>query len=245
MGFTKSLVTAWLASQAIMTAANAAEPARSHVTPAAQSDQRYSHQQAIKDRRAAVNPLDRVALAVDGAESSHGANLAMWRPDPSGPQGPMQVTEAAATDVGGGDRFNSAENRAIGRAYLLQLFWRYRNWPDAIAAYNWGLGKMDEWVKAGRPPDKLVTGVAVYLKRVLHESGLCDGVEAAASSEPKGRARSAAQPATSPADPLVSTGCSPPDGVGGAFGFAAGPGHFYTKLEAGMRLALQRAAQSR
>src|SRR5215831_8547359 len=150
MGFTKSLVTAWLASQAIMTAANAAEPARSHVTPAAQSDQRYSHQQAIKDRRAAVNPLDRVALAVDGAESSHGANLAMWRPDPSGPQGP-----------------------------------------------------------------KLVTGVAVYLKRVLHESGLCDGVEAAASTEPKGRARSATQPATSPADPLVSTACSPPDGVGG------------------------------
>jgi transglycosylase-like protein with SLT domain len=245
MGFTKSLVTAWLASQAIVAAANAAEPARSHGTPAALSDQRYSHQQAIRDRRAAVNPLDRVASAVDGAESSHGADLAMWRPDPSGPQGPMQVTEAAATDVGGGDRFNSAENRAIGRAYLLQLFWRYKNWPDAIAAYNWGLGKMDEWVKAGRPPDKLVTGVAVYLKRVLHESGLCDGVEAAASTEPKGGARRATQPATPPADPLVSTACSPLDGVGGAYGLTAGPGRFYTKLEAGMRLALQRAAQSR
>lgn len=245
MGFTKSLVTAWLASQAIVAAADAAGPARSPGTPAALSDQRYSHQQAIRDRRAAVNPLDRVASAVDGAESSHGADLAMWRADPSGPQGPMQVTEAAATDVGGGDRFNSAENRAIGRAYLLQLFWRYKNWPDAIAAYNWGLGKMDEWVRAGRPPDELLAGVAVYLKRVLHESGLCDGVEVAASIGPKGGARSAAQSATSPADPLVSTACSSPDGVGGAYGLTAGPGRFYTKLEAGMRLALQRAAQSR
>ena len=157
----------------------------------------------------------------------------------------MQVSEAAALDVGGGDRFNSGENRAIGRAYLLQLFWRYKNWPDAIAAYNWGLGKMDEWVKAGRPPDKLVTSVAVYLKRVLHESGLCDGVAAAISTEPKGGARSATQPATSPADPLVSTACSPPDGVGGAYGLTAGPGRFHTRLEAGMGLALQRAAQSR
>jgi len=245
MGFTKSLVTAWLASQAIVAAANAAEPVRSHGTPAALSDQRYSHQKAIGDSRAAFNPLDRVASAVDGAESSHGTDLAMWRADPNGPQGPMQVSEAAALDVGGGDRFNSGENRAIGRAYLLQLFWRYKNWPDAIAAYNWGLSKMDEWVKAGRPPDKLLTGVAVYLKRVLHESGLCDGVETAASSEPKGGARSATRPVSSPADPLVSTACSPPDGVGGAYGLTAGPGRFYTKLEAGMRLALQRAAQSR
>jgi hypothetical protein len=245
MGFTKSLVTAWLASQAIVAAADAAEPARSHGIPAALSDPRYSHSQAIRESRSAVNPLDRVASAVDGAESSHGADLAMWRADPSGPQGPMQVTEAAATDVGGGDRFNSAENRAIGRAYLLQLFWRYKNWPDAIAAYNWGLGKMDEWVRAGRPPDKLLTGVAVYLKRVLHESGLCDGVEAPASTGPKGGARSATQPATSPADPLVSAACSAPDGIGGAYGLTAGPGRFYTKLEAGMRLALQRAAQSR
>ena len=77
--------------------------------------------------------LDRVAAAVDGAESSHGQDLAMWRPDPSGPQGPMQVTAAAATDVGGGDRFDTAMNRAIGRAYLAALYRRYKNWPDAVS----------------------------------------------------------------------------------------------------------------
>ena len=98
----------------------------------------------------------------------------MWGPEPSGPQGPMQVTEAAAADVGGGDRFDLIQNRAIGRDYLALLFRRYKNWPDAIAAYNWGMGNVDAWVKAGRPPDKFLTGVAAYLRRVLHDSGMCD-----------------------------------------------------------------------
>ena len=116
-------------------------------------------------RPSAGTTLDRVAYAVDGAESSHGEDLTMWRPDPSAPQGPMQVSEAAAADVGGGDRFDSMENRVIGRAYLAQLFQRYKNWPDAIAAYNWGMGNVDNWVKAGRPADKFVIGVAGYLRR--------------------------------------------------------------------------------
>src|SRR5262252_5866501 len=58
---------------------------------------------------ASASDLDRVAFAVDGAESSHGADLRMWRPEPGGPQGPMQVTAAAAMDVGGGDRFDVVE----------------------------------------------------------------------------------------------------------------------------------------
>src|SRR5438552_7624745 len=49
--------------------------------------------------------LDRITYAVDGAESSHGKNAAMWRPNLAGPQGPMQVGEKAALDVNGGDRF--------------------------------------------------------------------------------------------------------------------------------------------
>lgn len=120
------------------------------------------------------NPLDRVAFAVDGAESSHGADEAMWRADPSGPQGPMQVSEAAAIDVGGGDRFDTVQNRQIGRAYLALLHRRYGNWPDAIAAYNWGIGNLEAWVKAGRPVDPSASGVAAYLARVLPESGVCD-----------------------------------------------------------------------
>jgi hypothetical protein len=86
----------------------------------------------------------------------------------------MQVSAAAATDVGGGDRFDSAENRVLGRAYLRLLYQHYRNWPDAIAAYNWGIGKLNVWLYAGRPVAKLAKEVAAYTDRVLRDSGVCN-----------------------------------------------------------------------
>jgi hypothetical protein len=131
------------------------------------------HSGAAVAQTAQRSVLDRVAGAVDGAESSHGADPAMWRLALSGPQGPMQVSAAAAFDVGGGDRFDSIENRTIGRAYLGLLYRRYRNWPEAIAAYNWGIGRVDAWLGAGRPAAKLAKGVAAYTERVLRDSGLC------------------------------------------------------------------------
>jgi hypothetical protein len=116
--------------------------------------------------------LDRVAFAVDGAESSHGADPRMWRPEISGPQGPMQVSAAAAADLGGGDRFDLVENRQLGRAYLAQLYRRYGNWPDAIAAYNWGPGNMDSWITSGRPIGNFPLEVERYRNRVLRDGGL-------------------------------------------------------------------------
>jgi hypothetical protein len=118
--------------------------------------------------------LDRIAFAVDGAESSHGADLRMWRPEPGGPQGPMQVSAAAAFDVGGGDRFDLAQNRALGRAYLAQMYRRYGNWQDAIAAYNWGPGNLDVWIGGGRADDKLPLAVERYRNRVLREAALIE-----------------------------------------------------------------------
>jgi Transglycosylase SLT domain len=116
--------------------------------------------------------LDRVASAVEGAESSHGVDPQMWHPEPDGPQGPMQVSAAAAVDVGGGDRFDEKENRALGRAYLDRMYRRYGSWPDAIAAYNWGPGALNRWISGGRPGDKFPAGVARYRTRVLATSGL-------------------------------------------------------------------------
>jgi len=112
------------------------------------------------------------AFAVDGAESSHGADLRMWRNAPNGPQGPMQVTSAAAIDVGGGDRFDVGENRALGRAYLARMFRRYGNWPDAIAAYNWGPSSLDAWIAAGRGTDSFPLEVERYRDRVLRDAAL-------------------------------------------------------------------------
>jgi hypothetical protein len=114
--------------------------------------------------------LDRVAFAVDGAESGHGSNLAMWRTELDGPQGPMQVSAAAALDVGGGDRFDLGDNRRLGRAFLARLFERYGNWPDTIAAYNWGPGNLDHWIANGRPSNALPLETARYLLKVLRDA---------------------------------------------------------------------------
>jgi len=114
--------------------------------------------------------LDRIAFAVDGVESRHGADLRMWRPELDGPQGPMQVGAAAAIDVGGGDRFDPQQNRRLGRAYLAQMFLRYGNWPDALAAYNWGPGNMDLWIGGGRRATQLPLDVARYVARVMRDA---------------------------------------------------------------------------
>src|SRR3982074_3063682 len=125
------------------------------------------------ERTTANSDLDRVAYAIDGAESSHGNDLSMWRPDPAGPQGPMQGREKAALGVGNGRRFEAEQNRALGRAYLALLYRRYGNWADAISAYNWGMGKVDSWIRAGRPREKVVTGVVAHVRRAPQDSGVC------------------------------------------------------------------------
>ena len=225
---------------------------------AAVSGARSSGERAIEGLRTNVSTtLDRIAYAVDGAESSHGADLAMWRSDPSGPQGPMQVSEAAAADVGGGDRFDSTENRALGRAYLVQLYRRYKNWPDAIAAYNWGMGNVDNWISAGRPPDKFVAGVAAYLRRVLHDSGMCDSSTAVLVGPARGRtlpadrqSREAPEEEAHPeADSFALATCAALEAWGGILDETDRPllgaqGRFYSKLEKAMVLAMQHLSTS-
>ena len=119
----------------------------------------------IEDAAAA---LDRMALAVDRIESSAGTDPRMWRTDPEGPQGPMQVSAAAATDSGGGDRFDAVQNWLLGRAYLSGLYRRYGNWADAVAAYNWGPGNMNTWIGRGRQADMMPEMVALYRMRVMN-----------------------------------------------------------------------------
>jgi hypothetical protein len=101
---------------------------------------------------------------------------------------------------------------------------------------------MDAWVKAGRPPDQFLVGVAVYLRRVLHESGLCDSAEPSRRRPPSEQARG---PASAPPDSLVYAGCSRPDAWAGASGFGGGPTRFSRKLDQALQLAVQRAAQGR
>jgi hypothetical protein len=161
----------------------------------------------------------------------------------------MQVTEAAAADVGGGDRFDVIHNRAIGRDYLALLFRRYKNWPDAIAAYNWGMGNLDSWVKAGRPADKFLIGVAAYLRRVLHDSGMCDRPAPIAVRQPQyaiaeGGGLDAVASARTVCADLDAWGALP---VGTDRLFFAASSRFRSKLDKASLLAAQHlpAAQGR
>ena len=99
----------------------------------------------------------------------------MWRPEFAAPQGPMQVSAAAAIDVGGGDRFDLTQNRLLGRGYLALLFRRYGNWPDTIAAYNWGPGNYGRVDRARPPATGLPVEVERYRDRVLRDGSIGQG----------------------------------------------------------------------
>jgi len=126
MVYLRLLIIVVLANQAAFVVALAGERATPG-EPAAVIRHKHSGHYTTQAAGITVKPLDRIATAVDGAESSHGQDIGMWRQDLSGPQGPMQVSAMAAIDVGGGDRFDLTQNRAIGRAYLAHLYGRYKN----------------------------------------------------------------------------------------------------------------------
>ena len=116
------------------------------------------------------------------------------------------------------------------------------SFTDAIAAYNWGIGKMDAWVKSGRRPDQFLVGVGAYLRRVLHESGLCDSAEPGRQRQPNEEAR---EPGSAPPDSLVYAACSAPGAWAASSGFGGGPTRFSRKLDQALQLALQRARLDR
>jgi len=113
----------------------------------------------------------RIADAVHGVESGYGTDSRMWRLyNINGPQGPMQVSAAAALDVGGGNRFDVYENIVLGRFYLARMFRKYGSWSDALAAYNWGPANVDQWIARGRNSEQLPAETTRYIERVLRRA---------------------------------------------------------------------------
>jgi Soluble lytic murein transglycosylase and related regulatory proteins (some contain LysM/invasin domains) len=84
-----------------------------------------------------------------------------------GAGGLMQLIPATARRFGVNDRFNPAENIDGGTRYLRWLLNRYNgSIPHAIAAYNAGEGRVDQY-GANVP----IVETAVYTKRVLNAYG--------------------------------------------------------------------------
>lgn len=121
-----------------------------------------------------VHPLPRdelhhVAAGVERIESG-GRDLP---PSARGVRGPMQLSDETARDLGV-DPADPEQNREGGRRYLEQLYEKYGNWPDALAAYNWGQRNFDAWERRGRPAGGMPAETQRYIPAVLTASGLAE-----------------------------------------------------------------------
>ena len=114
----------------------------------------------------------------------------------------MQVTEAAAIDVGGGDRFDPDENRGLDAPISRGCIS-----ATAIGATRSSpiirLGNLDLWINAGRPPDALSDGISSYINRVLYQSEATDELLPAAAADPSGDAARAPDRPRPPPPPEI------------------------------------------
>lgn len=88
---------------------------------------------------------------------------------PKGAAGTMQLMPATAKGLGVNPN-DRLENVAGGVAMLGQLRQKYGNDQIALAAYNWGPGNVDRWLKEGGDPAKLPAETRNYIATVMAHS---------------------------------------------------------------------------
>lgn len=96
---------------------------------------------------------DNLMDAIRKVESSDGKHLY----SPAGAVGEYQLMAPTARELGlvvGTDtdeRLDPQKSRAAASIYISQLMKRYKgNTDDALMAYNWGMGNVDQWIGQGR-----------------------------------------------------------------------------------------------
>jgi hypothetical protein len=89
----------------------------------------------------------------------------------AGARGVMQLMPGTMKDPGFGVApmrdDSEAENRRAGREYLDAMYRRYGDEATALAAYNWGPGNVDKWLKKGGDPKQLPAETKKYISNIL------------------------------------------------------------------------------
>lgn len=120
---------------------------------------------AVKDAAGkAVTVVDQIVPIIEYIESRGNVNAI----SPKGAAGAMQIMRETGKDPGFGVtplRNNSVEeNRRFGRDYFAAMLNYYKgDVYKALAAYNWGPGNVDDWVKKGSKPEALPKETRDYI----------------------------------------------------------------------------------
>lgn len=96
---------------------------------------------------------------------------------PAGARGVMQLMPGTMRDPGFGvpsmaelmkqGLSEEEANRTAGRKYLDAMYRRYGDQATALAAYNWGPGNVDKWLKSGADPKKLPEETRNYIRNIM------------------------------------------------------------------------------
>jgi soluble lytic murein transglycosylase-like protein len=115
----------------------------------------------VAAQSAGIDPA--VALAVARRESGTAQFLSdgSLKRGAAGEVGIFQIMPATAP---GEDLSDPATNIRVGVNYLAQLYRQFGNWPQALAAYNWGPTRETNALRAGRHEP---ASVARYEKAIL------------------------------------------------------------------------------
>lgn len=133
-----------------------------------------STQQAILAAASAIGVDSGIALAV--AQTESGFNQAAV--SSAGAIGIFQLLASTAAQLGV-DPTDSNQNIQGGLQYLWNMYQEFGNWPDALAAYNWGPGNVQAAGSGNYP-----ASVASYVNKVLSLAASYDGTTVASLASP-------------------------------------------------------------
>ena len=133
-----------------------------------------SVQQTIEAYATSAGVDPGIALAVAQTESGFDQSQV----SSSGAIGIFQLLLSTATGLGVNPN-DSTQNIQGGIAYLSQMYSEFGNWPDALAAYNWGPGNVQANGSGNYP-----ASVQAYVNKVLSLAAGYDDTTVSALAAP-------------------------------------------------------------